>query len=100
MAEADVFQHASRGFEQRRIAPRIAPEAEAVAGVRLHGEGDVGERAELRVDARDLERARESLARAPRRGELRHVLAAEGDAAAVRAQVAGQLPDEGRLAGA
>ena len=39
--KADLFQHVFRGLDQRRVAARGAPEAEAVAGMRLHRERDV-----------------------------------------------------------
>src|SRR5258706_16459123 len=71
---------------------------EAVAGVRLHGQRHVVESAELPVDAGDLEGARESLARAPRRRQVGNILAAEADLSRVRAQLARQLLDKRGLA--
>jgi hypothetical protein len=51
---------------QRPILARRLPELEAVAGLRLHRQRHVVERAEVAVDAGDLEGAREALARALR----------------------------------
>src|SRR5205085_3952886 len=55
---------------------------------------------ELRIDAGDLELPREALARAARCPQVRDVLAGEQNAPVVRAQIASELADEGRLAGA
>ena len=91
----------ARGLEQRRRrrAParqkrKLWPACACTASATL------SQRAELGVDAGDLERAREALARAPRRGQRGDVLAGEADRAGVGAQVAGELADEGGLAGA
>ena len=90
----------ARAGSSRALARAPAPEAEAVARVRLHRERDVVERGEFRIDAGDLERARQALARALRRGQRGDVLAGEADRAGVGPQVAGELADEGGLAGA
>ena len=88
-----------------RAAPRSArrrpPEAEAVAGVRLHRQRDVVERGELAEDAGDLERARQA-ARASARGAGSAVTsrAGEADRAGIGPQLAGELGDQRRLAGA
>src|SRR5918912_1235132 len=100
LAEADFLQQPLRWFTQLGVAPRVAPEAEAVARLCLDRKRHIVERGELRIDARDLERAREPLARASRRRERRDVLAGEDDAPGIRREVAGELSDEGRLAGA
>jgi hypothetical protein len=69
-----------------------------VAGVRLHGKRHVVERAEVAIDAGDLERAREALARALRRRQAGDVLAREADVPRVGPQVARELADERGLA--
>ena len=43
---------AARGLAQFRLAARVAPEAERVAGMRLHGERDIVERGEIEKQAR------------------------------------------------
>ncbi len=53
-----------------------------------------------RIDAGDLERAGQAPARAPGRRQRSDVLAGEADLARVGKQVAGELADEGGLAGA
>src|SRR6267143_1831259 len=70
------------------------------AGSRLNRERDILERREAGIDAGDLERARQALARALRRRKRGDVLAREADAAGVGAQVSRELADEGGLAGA
>ncbi len=65
---------------------------------RLHRERHVLQGAEFRVDAGDLERARQAAARAPLRRQAGDVLAEEADASGVRPQVAGELGDQRRLA--
>ena len=93
----------SRTRGPARAAPlgaRGAPEAEAVAGVGLHGQRDVVERAEVAKDAGDLERAGQAALRARGRDRRGDVRAGEADRARVGAQVAGELADERRLAGA
>src|SRR3970282_2015160 len=99
-AEADFLEHGARRIAEHPLRARRAPEAEIVAGVRLHGEPDVAQRGEVAVYAGDLERAREAAARALRRRQARHVLAREADAAGVGPQVARELADERGLAGA
>jgi hypothetical protein len=66
-AEPHFLEQAPRRLAQRRIASCRAPEAKAVALPRLHGEHYVLVRRELWVNARDLERPGEALARAARR---------------------------------
>jgi hypothetical protein len=68
--------------------------------VRLDRERDVVQGGEVGKDARDLERAREPQARALRCRQRGDVGAIETHAARVRPQVAGELADEGGLAGA
>src|SRR6185369_9751821 len=98
--QTQLAQDFPGGLEKPWIAARIAPEAEAVPAMRLDGERQVMQRAEVRIDACDLERAREPEARAPRRGEGGDVRAGEAHRARVGPQGAGELADEGGLAGA
>ncbi len=100
VTEADFVQDRARRDLQRRVLARRTPEAKAVAGVRLHRQRDVVEHAELAVDAGDLERARKPLVRARGGAERGDVLPGEPDAPRIRAQVAGELCDQRRLAGA
>ena len=89
-----------RRIAQARVLAGRPPEPEARPGVRLHRERDVVERGEVAVDAGDLERPREAAVRARRRAERGDVFAGEPDVPAVRPQIAGELADERRLAGA
>src|SRR6266850_4255262 len=98
--EADFFEHPARRSGERRIAARVAPEAEAVPRARLNRERDILERRKAGIDAGDLERARQAFTRALRRRKRGDVLAREADAAGVGAQVSSELADEGGLAGA
>ena len=67
-AEPDARERGLRGLAQRRLRARVAPEAEGVAGMRLHRERHVVERGEVGKQRGDLERAREpELAAAPGR---------------------------------
>src|SRR5262249_46879020 len=98
--EADLLEDLARRSAKRLVVARASPEAEARAGVGLHREHDVRERREVGVDACGLERAREALAGARRRGKRGDVVARETHLAAVRLDPAGELPDERRLPGA
>src|SRR3954464_9956360 len=71
-----------------------------MAAMRLHRERHVLLRAEIAVDAGDLEGAGEPLARALGRREVGHLFARKTDGAGIRAQRAGELADERRLPGA
>ena len=59
VGEADAGERGARGLAQLGLAARVAPEAEGVAGMRLHGERHVVERREVEEQRGDLERARE-----------------------------------------
>ena len=60
VGEADARQRRARGLAQLGLAARVAPEAEGMAGMRLHGERHVVERGEIGEQRGDLERAREA----------------------------------------
>src|SRR3989442_5844891 len=92
--KAYFLQHAARRTGEGGIGAGRAPETEAVPGMRLHGERHVLQRGELGIDAGDLERARQALARALRRRKGGDVLAGEADAAGVGAQISGELADQ------
>src|SRR3989442_15696999 len=98
--KAYFLQHAARRTGEGGIGAGRTPETEAVPGMRLHRERHVFEGGELGINAGDLERARQALARALRRREGGDVLAREADAAGVGTQVAGELADQRGLAGA
>ena len=100
VGEPDLGQHAAARSRSRGVARSRAPEAEAVAGVRLHRERDVVERGELAEDAGDLERARDAERAPAAPARAANVVAGEADRAGIRAQFAGELPDQRRLAGA
>ena len=70
LGEPDLGEHVARRLDAARASvARRAPEAEAVAGMRLHRERHVVERGEVAEDAGDLERARQAPARALVRGQ-------------------------------
>jgi hypothetical protein len=99
-SQPDLIENRPRGRKERLLLARRPPEAEAVAGVRLDREHHVLERGEIGIDAGDLERAREPLARSRLRRERGNVFAGEAHATRVGAQVARQLCDQRRLPGA
>ena len=51
-AEPDARERGARRLAQVVVAPRVAPEAERVAGMRLHRERDIVERGEIAETAR------------------------------------------------
>ena len=59
LGEAHARQRLARRLAQLGLAARMAPEAEGMAGVRLHRQRHVVERGEIEEQRRDLERARE-----------------------------------------
>jgi hypothetical protein len=97
--KADFVQQLPRGRAQRLFLARRAPETEARARARLHGQHHVLERRKIRVDAGDLKGARQPLARTLRSGERGDVLAGEADRAGVGTQLARELGDERRFSG-
>ena len=99
-AEADALERRARRRAQLCLAARVAPEAERVAGMRLHGERDVLERGEIRKQRRDLERARQAELAAALHRQRGDVVAAELDAPGVGRDLAGELADQRGLAGA
>ena len=101
VGEADARERRARRLAQLALAARVAPEAEGVAGVRLHGERHVVERREVEEQRGDLERAREPEAGCAARPAAPVMsLAGEADAAGVGRDLAGQLADQRGLAGA
>ena len=68
--------------------------------MRLHGERHVVERGELAQHGGDLERAREPQPHAGVRRQARDVVARRSGSCRSRAQLAGELGDQRRLAGA
>ena len=98
--ETDAFERGARRLAQFRLAARVAPEAEGVAAVRLHGERDIVERGEIGKQRGDLERAREPEHAAAVDRQRRDVAAVEPDAPGVGRDLAGQLADQRGLAGA
>ena len=51
-AEPDALERGLRRLAQAVVAPRVVPEAERVAGMRLHRERDIVERGEIAETAR------------------------------------------------
>ena len=98
--EADARERRARRLAQLGLAARVAPEAEGVAGMRLHRERDVVERGEIEEQRGDLERAREPELAAAVGRQRGDVVAVETDAAGVGRDLAGELADQRGLAGA
>ncbi len=96
----DAGERLPRRLAQCRIAPRVFPETERVAGMRLHGERHIVERGEIGKQRGDLERAREPEPAAALDAEMRDVGSVEADAAILRRNLAGQESDQRGLAGA
>jgi hypothetical protein len=71
-----------------------------MAGMRLDRERDIVERAEFRKQRGDLKRTRQPDLAAPVHRQRRDIAGIEADVAAVRRDLAGQLPDQRGLAGA
>src|SRR5689334_7187741 len=80
-------------------AVRRQAKAQALVVARV-GDEHVVEHAQVAVDLRDLERARDAEPRDRARRERGDVASVEGDAAGVGLEIAGDHVDEGRLAGA
>src|SRR5690242_4118509 len=78
--EADAPERGERRVAQPRFAPGVAPEPERVTRMRLHGEGDVVERGEIKKKGGDLKRAREAEQAAAMNRQRRDVAAGEADA--------------------
>src|ERR1051325_2931023 len=83
LRQSKIVEGLLRGLDQRRIAAGVAPEPEAVPGVRLNGERHVLQHPEVWRDAGDLERACKPEARAPRRGKGGDVGAGEAHRARI-----------------
>ena len=98
--QADLGEKLARRLAQPRDPRGRPPEPEAVRLGRLHRQRDIFLGGEGRKDAGDLERAREPEPRALGRGQRRDVAAGEADGPGVGRDLAGQLPDQRRLAGA
>ena len=98
--QADLGTDGPGLVEQCALVRHGAPEAEARAAARLHGERQVFEDAVAAKDAGDLVAAREARSHPGMRGEARDVRSVEKDAAAVGGEHARDLADERGLAGA
>ena len=59
IAQADTLERRERRPRKRVFAPRVAPEPERMAAMRLHGERDIVERREIAKQRGDLERTRQ-----------------------------------------
>src|SRR5262249_1787221 len=97
--EPDALERAARRLAQCGIAPRVAPEAERMASMRLDGEGYVVERREIEKQRGDLERAREAERAAPMGRQRRDVEVGETNRAGIRRHLARELADQRGLAG-
>ena len=98
--QSDGGERGHGRLAQGRVAPRVSPEAERVAGMRLHRERDIVERGEIGKQRGDLERARQPEPAPAIGGKRGDVAAVEADAAAFGCNLAGQQPDQRGLAGA
>ncbi len=78
--KSDLGERFQRRLAQGVIAPRVLPELERVAGVRLHGERDIVERAEAAEQRGDLERAGDAKQAAAVDGQRGDVASVERDA--------------------
>ena len=65
LREADASKRVTRRLAQFALAPRVAPEAERMAGMGLDRERDIVERGEFEKQRGDLKRAREPELAAP-----------------------------------
>ena len=99
-AEADGLEAALGGLAQLAILAHVAQEAERMAVVCLDGERHVVERAELAQHRGDLERTAEPQPHARIGRQMGDVAAGKADRAGVRGEIAGELADQGGLAGA
>src|SRR5207244_9590202 len=57
--KTDALKRRPRRLGELRVAARVAPEAERMAGMRLDGERDIVERGEVEKQRGDLERSRQ-----------------------------------------
>ena len=99
-AQAHTRECGAGGIAQFGLAARIAPEAERVAGVRLHRQRDIVEHAQIEKQRGDLKRARKPERAARVHRQRRNIVAAEINAAGVGRELAAQLRDQCRFAGA
>ena len=99
-ARSTARRASTGGRVERLLGCRRLPEAEAGARARLHRQRDVLQGREAGQDLRDLERPGEAEAGAGRHRQPGHVVAVEEDAAGIGGEGAGDLVDEGGLAGA
>src|SRR6478752_7085461 len=98
--EPDRGKRRMRRLDQRRVVQRRTPKAKTMPRLRLYGEHDIGECRELRKNRGDLERAGETLQCAAPRGLARDIAPAKHNHALIRRQLALDLRNERRLAGA
>ena len=100
IAQADTLERRERRAAQGVFAPRVAPEPERMAAMRLHGERDIVERREIAKQRGDLERTRQPQLAAAINRQPADLGAVEADAALFRDDLAAQQADQGGLAGA
>src|SRR6516162_1997269 len=98
--ESYARERCTSGRAQLALAARVAPEAKGVTGMGLHGERHVVEDGEIEEQRGDLERAGKTELAAAVGRQGRHVAAFETDASGIGGDLAGELADEGGLAGA
>ncbi|MNP22183.1 hypothetical protein D3C76_1148430 [compost metagenome] len=98
-AQAHLLQVAQRRLQQASVAGQRVPHAERLAFAGGDGQGDVLQQAELGVQLADLERTRQAQAWPLPGRHAGDVLAIEVDLALVGENLAGNLRDQGRLAG-
>src|SRR5262245_20005441 len=100
LAEPERGEDAVRLLDRAAIGRQATPPSSGVALPLAHRQGHRFERAEMRKQGVDLERARETAFDPHRRLEAGDLLAAEEDLPGIRPQHAGHQVDQGRLAGA
>ncbi|MNS70458.1 hypothetical protein D3C72_1038010 [compost metagenome] len=99
-AQPHLLQVAQCRFQQTGVAAQRAPHAECLALAGGNGQGDVLQQSELGVKLADLESPRQSQARPLPGRHACDVLAVELNLALVGENLAGNLRDQGGLAGA